>query len=70
MDKIAPCKNCADRALGCHGICVDYVEWAKQQKAKHAWLKKQNSNIVIRASHFTGTSPKPGKHRKTKGTHH
>lgn len=28
----APCHNCADRKVGCHGVCVDYVEFQKKQK--------------------------------------
>lgn len=28
----APCLNCADRKIGCHGVCVDYIEFQKKQK--------------------------------------
>lgn len=28
----APCLNCADRKIGCHGVCVYYIEFQKKQK--------------------------------------
>lgn len=31
------CKNCADRRIGCHGICKDYVD----AKAKHQDNKRK-----------------------------
>lgn len=33
---IAPCKDCKDRHIGCHGKCEKYLEYKKElQKAKH-----------------------------------
>ena len=33
---IAPCKDCKDRHVGCHGKCEKYLEYKKElQKAKH-----------------------------------
>ena len=33
---IAPCKDCKDRHVGCHGKCKKYLEYKKElQKAKH-----------------------------------
>ena len=32
---IAPCKDCKDRHVGCHGKCEKYLEYKKElQKAK------------------------------------
>ena len=32
----APCKDCKDRHIGCHGKCEKYLEYKKElQKAKH-----------------------------------
>lgn len=60
-----PCKNCADRTVGCHGICMQYNDWAIKHKVE---LKAEKKLMppVIRTSSFTGTSPKPGHARKTK----
>jgi hypothetical protein len=62
----APCKNCADRKVGCHGLCSVYNNWALQHKEEAKWEK--DSRYIIHKSDFVGTSPKPGKHRKTRGT--
>ena len=29
--KVPPCKDCKDRALGCHTTCTKYIDW----KASH-----------------------------------
>lgn len=29
----APCLKCSDRKIGCHGVCVDYIEFQKKTKA-------------------------------------
>ena len=54
-----PCKHCCDRNVGCHGVCKDYIEWAKASKeAKmHERLSRPK---VLYSGDFTGTSPKPG----------
>ena len=64
MGKVAPCKNCGDRAVGCHGVCKDYNDWALETKKAGKWAKAQN--FVVYNSQFTGTSPKPGHHRSTR----
>ena len=28
-----PCKNCTDRAVGCHSGCKKYEEWSNKEKA-------------------------------------
>ena len=27
---VCPCKNCKERKIGCHAICVAYKEWKKK----------------------------------------
>lgn len=52
-DKNAPCKNCCDRAIGCHGLCKDYAEWSATQKQAKAKLKEAMPPIINR-HHFVG----------------
>ena len=65
----APCKNCTDRALGCHGKCESYYNWHLLHLEE---VKKEKNSMPRRINKydFTGTSPKPGKHRRTKGSRH
>ena len=58
----SPCKHCADRTLGCHGICKDYVEWQEMVAKRRRWLRKQKAQTAIHKGSFTGTTPPPGKH--------
>lgn len=63
----APCKNCADRAVGCHGLCKAYNDWA--HKYRHELeMEKKTMPRQIRKLDFTGTSPKPGHHRRTRNS--
>lgn len=40
MSSISVCKDCADRRIGCHGVCKDYCdEVAKANKKKEARIK-------------------------------
>ena len=34
MNKNNPCKDCADRHVGCHGTCPTYIEWSEKRKAE------------------------------------
>ena len=41
---IAPCKDCKDRHIGCHGTCDRYKKYrSKIQKAK--WTKKHLGEV-------------------------
>lgn len=33
MIKIAPCKDCPDREVGCHSKCARYLSWKEQNEA-------------------------------------
>lgn len=65
----APCKNCADRAVGCHGLCKDYNDWVNKHKHELE-MEKQTMPWKIHKSDFSGTSPKPGHHRRTRSSKH
>ena len=64
-NKNSPCKYCADRVLGCHGVCKDYIEWKREHEAEAEWNRK-NPPVRVSRTSFTGTSPKPGKHVRTR----
>ena len=64
-----PCKNCADRVVGCHGLCKDYNEWAIKHREEMA-KERATMPVTIRKADFSGTSPKPGTHRRTRGSKH
>lgn len=40
--KIAPCKNCPDRYVGCHDKCESYTEWAKAARSERLALDKDD----------------------------
>lgn len=42
----APCLKCEDRKIGCHGVCVDYIEFQKKQKQ----LRKSKETERIKRS--------------------
>ena len=52
----APCKGCADRKLGCHSSCEEYLEFRKaqdeineQRKSKEAeenWYSKKQTKYL------------------------
>jgi hypothetical protein len=38
----APCLNCQDRHIGCHGKCEKYLKYAaKERKAKYLKYQKE-----------------------------
>jgi hypothetical protein len=49
MMKKAPCKNCADRELGCHSTCplyLDFLEYQKERKAIIAENRRADNEFV------------------------
>ena len=57
-----PCKNCADRKIGCHSVCKAYNKFV-EEKEKERQYNKANQPVTLHETSFTGTSPKPGVHR-------
>ena len=43
----APCYNCRDRIVGCHGICVDYIEYVKRRNKQKKEISKVKNNERI-----------------------
>lgn len=41
---LAPCKECGDRYVGCHGACARYAEY----KREHNKIKHENYERLIR----------------------
>lgn len=39
--RAAPCENCTDRALGCHGKCERYAEWKEKYTATGEAIKSK-----------------------------
>ena len=37
----APCKNCKNRAIGCHGKCAKYAAWKKKHEQERTRLAKE-----------------------------
>ena len=67
-----PCRYCGDRrTIGCHGTCKDYIDWAVERKRELAFEREMiMKHPIINKNAFTGTSPKPGHCRRTKGSKH
>lgn len=39
----APCKDCSDRHVGCHGDCEKYKAYRSDLESKHEHEKQENS---------------------------
>lgn len=46
--KIAPCKNCDERAPTCHDSCTRFLEWAEMARSEREALNRDNrmANVV------------------------
>lgn len=42
----SPCQHCADKRMGCHGVCKDYNDYVVQNKKEKEWLKQKNSTTI------------------------
>ena len=43
----APCRDCKDRAVGCHAKCERYMEWLRiRQEEKNAILANKAKDIA------------------------
>jgi hypothetical protein len=52
---LSPCKDCEDRALGCHSICERYIDFQKENNRVNDLRKKSrdlDTNFIeIRTTH-------------------
>lgn len=56
---LAPCKECGDRYVGCHGACIRYAEYKRKHKKTTKGLRtvtkwekngnknRQSSDIIV-----------------------
>ena len=42
----APCKDCAERTMGCHGTCARYAEYREAFDAQKKEIKKHRDDYV------------------------
>lgn len=44
----APCKDCADRKVGCHSVCSRYLAWREEHEAEKRERKRyQDANSYV-----------------------
>ena len=41
----APCRYCGERRVGCHGQCVQYMEYANRRKKENREIAEYQSMI-------------------------
>ena len=59
----APCKDCPDRVVGCHGTCTKYQEFRKQLDAENvAQRKALYERVVLNKNGWLGLNR--GQHKK------
>ena len=47
MKENAPCKNCSDRHIACHGSCDKYKEWKARYQAQQKYCNDTKSRMFI-----------------------
>ena len=63
----APCKNCKERAMGCHGKCEKYQMWKSEHDKQKAEIqaKEEIANKIISSKiEFTYNYYKKTKNRR------
>lgn len=45
-----PCQHCADRTLGCHGVCKEYAEAKAYDKKRKEQMKKDMPPAIYPSS--------------------
>lgn len=38
--KVAPCKDCEKRVVGCHSSCEDFVQWEQEHREEKERLRE------------------------------
>ena len=46
--RAAPCKDCKKKYIGCHGKCLDYIDWQQEKSAINDRIRKQR--MVVRVA--------------------
>lgn len=53
--EVSPCKDCAEKAPGCHGSCPKYKAWADElERIKENRRQYVNGIFVRKKKHFSG----------------
>ena len=65
MNKIAPCKDCENREIGCHGNCEKYKAW----KAELQEMKKQIGKEKMKLYRLDGYTRKTRERLRKIGNH-
>lgn len=67
MQKIAPCKGCSSRHVGCHGSCSKYQNWSSEHIKENKQRYLNMMPEVYIASRSAKGSAMKAMHRKRKG---
>ena len=59
--KSAPCKDCPDRELGCHGKCKKYKEYQEANKKFREEQHKENEKTQLTHRHLKNLNRKRGR---------
>ena len=57
------CKECQNRAPGCHGKCEIYQQFRAEREAVNQWLREQNDLVTVPKAKY---DPNSGRYRSTK----
>lgn len=44
---MSPCKDCADRCIGCHSTCGDYAEYKQALEDNRAKINAHNAEVAF-----------------------
>ena len=70
MNKVGPCYGCEEpvRHEGCHGVCVEFIEWDTQNKAEKEKIrkakKKANEEYQYRRDSYMKEMKRHGKGKR------
>ena len=57
----APCRYCADRVVGCHGICKKYADWVEKEHAvTEQIMKTKESDTAKKSCEINGMKRRKG----------
>ena len=62
-----PCRNCSNRTVGCHSICVDYTSWIKNIADQKKLLKADKVGRGEVLGYFNDLKRKRDKEKRKHG---
>ena len=51
-----PCKDCAERQIGCHSTCKKYVDFRKRLDEKNKLEREKRLEIIERRNYINDTA--------------